>query len=318
MLTLNKLTFGELAVKILQESKRPLTIDEMWEYAIANGYDSQLGTKGKTPWRTMGAKIYVDLKDNLETPFVKIDTKPKKFYLKELQQNNSIAIDKIPIVTDVNQNLTKKPIYSERDLHSFLSYFVYTYLNVHTKTIYHEKSSKRSFNQWLHPDIVGINFPIDEWQPEVLDFGLILGGQLSKLYSFELKKELDFTNIRQAFFQTVSNSTWANEGYLVTAKILNDDEFITELKRLTTSFGIGIIKLNIEEPDISEILFPAKPKNDIDWETVNKLSKENPDFSKFIKRIKNDLNTKEIIKEHYDKIYSNEQLLEKIKFTYGN
>lgn len=39
---------------------------------------------------------------------------------------------------------------------------------------------------------------------------------------------------------------------------------MTELKRLTSSFGIGIIKLNIEEPDESENLFPAKPKNDID------------------------------------------------------
>ncbi|PFO03841.1 hypothetical protein COJ85_14000 [Bacillus sp. AFS076308] len=310
---MNKLTFGELAVKILQESKQPLTVEEMWEYAVANSYDALVGTKGKTPWRTMGAKIYVDLKDNHETPFVKIDTKPKKFFLKELNLDNFERIENKPIVEEVKQKVHRKPLYSERDLHPFLSYFAYTYLNVYTKTIYHEKSFKRSFNQWLHPDIVGINFPIEEWEPEVLDFGLIQGGHLSKLYSFELKKELDFTNIRQAFFQTVSNSTWANEGYLVTAKILNDDEFMTELKRLTTSFGIGIIKLNVEEPDASEILFPAKPKKDIDWETVNKLCKENPDFSKFIKRIRNDLNTKEIIREHYDKIYSSEQLAEKIK-----
>ncbi len=310
---MNKLTFGELAVKILKESNQPLTVEEMWEYAVANQYEVLVGTKGKTPWRTMGAKIYVDLKDNPETPFIKIDTKPKKFFLKELHQNNVESSENKPTVEEVKQKVHRKPLYTERDLHPFLSYFVYTYLNVYTKTIYHEKSFKRSFNQWLHPDIVGINFPIEEWEPEVLDFGLIQGGHLSKLYSFELKKELDFTNIRQSFFQTVSNSTWANEGYLVTAKILNDDEFMTELKRLTTSFGIGLIKLNVDEPDASEILFPAKPKKDIDWETVNKLSKENPDFSKFIKRIRNDLNTKEIIREHYDKIYSSEQLVEKIK-----
>lgn len=311
---MSKLTFGELAIKILLESKKPLTTEEMWEYAVSNGYDTLVGTKGKTPWRTMGAKIYLDLKDNPDTPFVKIDTKPKKFFLKEIPQPN---IDEdTPIITKIDYK-RKKSSYSERDLHPLLTYFAYTYLNVYTKTIFHEKSSKRSFNQWLHPDIVGINFPIDEWQPEVLDFGLILGGQLSKLYSFELKKELDFTNIRQAFFQTVSNSTWANEGYLVTAKILYDDEFMMELKRLTSSFGIGIIKLNVEEPDASEILFPAKPKNDIDWETVNKLSKENPDFSRFIKRIRNDLNTKEIIKEHYDKIHTTEYLLKKINSNHS-
>lgn len=310
---MTKLTFGELAVKILQESNQPLSVEEMWEFAVANGYEVLVGTKGKTPWRTIGAKIYVDLKDNPETPFIKIDTKPKKFFLKELDIVDNVNNEKRTVVEEVKQKVHKRALYSERDLHPLLSYFVYTYLNVYTKTIYHEKSSKRSFNQWLHPDIVGINFPIEEWESEVLDFGLIFGGQLSKMYSFELKKELNFTNIRQAFFQTVSNSTWANEGYLVTAKILNDDEFMAELKRLTTSFGIGIIKLNVEEPDASEILFPARQKKDIDWETVNKLCRENPDFSKFIKRIRNDLNTKEIIKEHYDKIYSSEQIVKKIK-----
>lgn len=308
-----KLTFGELAVKVLQESNQPLSAEEMWEFAVAKGYEVLVGTKGKTPWRTIGAKIYVDLKDNPETPFIKIDTKPKKFFLKEFDIVDNVSNEKRIVVEEVKQKVHKRALYSERDLHPLLSYFVYTYLNVYTKTIFHEKSSKRSFNQWLHPDIVGINFPIEEWESEVLDFGLIFGGQLSNMYSFELKKELDFTNIRQAFFQTVSNSTWANEGYLVTAKVLNDDDFMTELKRLTTSFGIGIIKLNVEEPDATEILFPARPKKDIDWETVNKLCRENPDFSKFIKRIRNDLNTKEIIKEHYDKIYSSEQLVKKIK-----
>jgi hypothetical protein len=134
-----------------------------------------------------------------------------------------------------------------------------------------------------------------------------------KLYSFEVKKELTFANIREAYFQAVSNSSWANEGYLVTANILHDEEFMTELKRLTSAFGIGIIKLDIEDPDASEILFPAKHKTEIDWETVNKLSKENPDFRKFIVRIKNDMNSKEIIKEKYDKVYTAEQLVEKIK-----
>lgn len=314
VLTVSKLKFGELAVKILQEYKQPLTVEEIWEYAIANGYDAQLVTKGKTPWKTMSAKIYVDLKDNPNTPFIKIDTKPKKFFLKGVEQKtNEIKTEAATLIENVKKDISNKRSYSERDLHPFLSYFVYTYLNVYTKTIYHERSSKRSFNQWLHPDIVGINFPIGEWQPEVLDLGLTLGGQLCKLYSFELKKELNFTNIREAFFQSVSNSSWANEGYLVAAKIINDEEFMTELKRLTASFGIGIIRLNVEEPDASEILFPANPKNDIDWETVNKLSKENPDFSGFIKRIRNDLHTKEIIREHYDKIFSSEELLEKIK-----
>jgi uncharacterized protein len=304
--SLEKLTFFELAIKVLKEANKPMTIDEIWRYAQERGYDLLVSSKGKTPWQTIGARIYVDMRDNPNSPFVKIDSKPKKFFLKELQNVDTIKEEKEIIQP-------KETSYSERDLHPFLTYFVNTYLNVYTKTIYHEKSSKRTYSQWLHPDLVGINFPIGEWEPEVLDFGLTLGSQLVKLYSFEVKKELTFANIREAFFQAVSNSSWANEGYLVTAKILHDEEFMNELKRLTSAFGIGIIKLDIEDPDATEILFPAKTKTEIDWETVNKLSKENPDFRKFIVRIKNDMNSKEIIKEKYDKIYTAEQLVEKIK-----
>lgn len=306
MFSLEKLTFFELAIKVLKEANKPMTIDEIWRYAQERGYDLLVGSKGKTPWQTIGARIYVDMRDNANSPFVKIDSKPKKFFLKELQNVDTIKEEKEIIQP-------KETSYNERDLHPFLTYFVNTYLNVYTKTIYHEKSSKRTYSQWLHPDLVGINFPIGEWEPEVLDFGLTLGSQLVKLYSFEMKKELTFANIREAYFQAVSNSSWANEGYLVTANILHDEEFMTELKRLTSAFGIGIIKLDIEDPDASEILFPAKHKTEIDWETVNKLSKENPDFRKFIVRIKNDMNSKEIIKEKYDKVYTAEQLVEKIK-----
>ncbi|REJ16168.1 MAG: hypothetical protein C6W58_10060 [Bacillaceae bacterium] len=303
---MEKLTFFELAIKVLKEANKPMTIEEIWRYAQEREYDVLVGSKGKTPWQTMSARIYVDMRDNPNSPFVKIDSKPKKFFLKELQNVDTIKEEKEIIQP-------KETSYSERDLHPFLTYYVNTYLNVYTKTIYHEKSSKRTYSQWLHPDLVGINFPIGEWESEVLDFGLTLGSQLVKLYSFEVKKELTFANIREAYFQAVSNSSWANEGYLVTANILHDEEFMTELKRLTSAFGIGIIKLDIEDPDASEILFPAKHKTEIDWETVNKLSKENPDFRKFIVRIKNDMNSKEIIKEKYDKVYMAEQLVEKIK-----
>jgi hypothetical protein len=33
-----------------------------------------------------------------------------------------------------------------------------------------------------------------------------------------MKKELNFSNLRESYFQAVSNSSWANEGYLVTAE----------------------------------------------------------------------------------------------------
>jgi len=308
---MRKMTFLELAVKILKEKNEPMTPEEIWKFAQEKGYDKLIATKGRTPWRTIGAQIYVDIRDNKESPFVKIDSKPRKFFLKELASGKDLRnIEKKERRKEEVPTETK---YSERDLHPFLTYFAYTYLRIYTKTIAHQKSRKKSYAQWLHPDLVGVYFPIDDWKDEVIDFAKEVGNKLIKLYSFEMKKELTFSTIRESFFQAVSNSSWANEGYLVAAKISQDDEFLFELKRLSNAFGIGIIKIDIEDPDSSDVLFPAKFKSELDWDTINKLSMENPDFNDFIKRIKNDISNKEVIKEKYDKVYDADKLKEKIK-----
>jgi hypothetical protein len=84
-----------------------------------------------------------------------------------------------------------------------------------------------------------------------------------------------------------------------------------EIKRLSNSFGIGLIKLDINDPDSSEIIYPARQKENIDTETMNKISQINPDFKEFLKRIKIDLNSKEIRKEKYDRIHDVEELINK-------
>jgi len=308
---MEKLTFKELAMKILEEEKCPLTVEEIWEIAQKRGYDKFCSSQGKTPWRTIGAQIYVDVRDNPDSPFVKIDSKPRKFFLKNLVSETELR--KIEEKEKGKIEGPKKLKYSERELHPFLTYFAYTYMGIYTKTIYHEKSNKRKYSQWLHPDIVGVYFPIEEWKSEVLDFAKEIGYPSIILYSFEMKREIGFHNLRESFFQAVSNSSWANEGYLVTANIDQDDELMTELKRLSTAFGIGVIKLDIENPDSSEIVLPAKHKRELDWDTINKLADENPDFKKFLKRIKIDLSSKEIRKEKYDKIFVTEELIRRIK-----
>ena len=185
-------------------------------------------------------------------------------------------------------------------------------LKAYTKTIQHSKTKKKEFGEWIHPDMVGCYIPIDDWKPEVVEFGAAIGGMAIKLFSFEIKRELTFGNLRESFFQTVSNSSWAHEGYLVAAKVSVDEDFQTELRRLSASFGIGVIKINMEEPDSSEILFPARISESLDWDTINKLTM-NPDFKDFLKRIKIDISSKEIRKEKYDKICIQEELVKTIK-----
>lgn len=91
---------------------------------------------------------------------------------------------------------------------------------------------------------------------------------------------------------------WQNLG----AQLVYDEDLLAELERFNQSFGIGIIKLDLDDIDSSKIVFPAEPKMMLDWETANKLAELNNDFRRFIQDIKIDLESKRIHLSEYDKI----------------
>ncbi len=90
--------------------------------------------------------------------------------------------------------------------------------------------------------------------------------------------------------------------YLVAAEILQDDDFLAEMERLASSFGIGIIHLDLEDIDDSRILYPARLRDSIDWETINKLCDLNPDFAKFLQDVRIDVESKRIFRSEYDEV----------------
>jgi hypothetical protein len=294
-----------MAEKVLEEEKQPLTASEIWQVAVSKGYDRLVGSKGKTPWASLGALIYVDVRDNSSTSFVPLGTRPKRFILKS---QVDILGGVIPEATKTPKIQTPKVEFLEKDLHPLMVYYGFYYLKAYLKTINHSKSDKKGFGEWVHPDIVGCYFPYKDWEGEVVEVSTLMGNTSVKLYSFELKRELSISNIRESFFQAVSNSSWANEGYLVAANIDTDDDFRNELKRLSSAFGIGVIQLDIDDPDSANIILPANSKDFIDWDTVNKLSGINSDFRDFLKRIRNDINSKEIRREKYDTVLGKEEL----------
>ena len=103
------------------------------------------------------------------------------------------------------------------------------------------------------------------------------------LFSYEIKKEINNDSaLKDAFFQAVSNSSWANYGYLVAFEFSGslDDE----MKRLNQSFGIGVIKLNAN-PYRSEILFQSRKRDALDFKTIDKLCKNNKGLEKFVEQI---------------------------------
>lgn len=70
--------------------------------------------------------------------------------------------------------------------------------------------------------MVGVYFPVEDWESEVIDISKEIGSIGIKLFSYEIKRELNFNNLRESYFQAVSNSSWANEGYLVAAEVETD------------------------------------------------------------------------------------------------
>jgi uncharacterized protein len=300
-------SYLDLATEVLEITKQPLTYQEIWEAAKTSGLLAQLRTSGKTPWQTLGAQLYVDVRDNPESKFIKVGKRPARFFLKD-RQSEVPSEPVFEIEKEQARRTAITPKFKERDLHPLLAYFAYANpsfnrgRSIYTKTILHEKSVKQGYNEWVHPDMVGFYLPIEDWRPEVIEFNRLSDNNSIRLFSFEIKKALSKTNYRESYFQAVSNSSWAHEGYLVAAEVLQDDDFLAELERLAASFGIGIIHLDLMDIDSSSVLYPARVKGTLDWETINKLCDQNPDFKKFVEDVKIDFESRRIHRAEYDEV----------------
>jgi hypothetical protein len=295
-----------------------MTYQEIWQVALERNLGSKLETTGKTPWQTLGARLYVDVRDNDGSQFVPVGKRPVRFFLKERQSEIPVdAQDKIE--KEEEKRIEKKTQYHERDLHPLLTYFAYANpsfnrgRSIFTRTILHEKSTKSGYNEWIHPDMVGFYLPLEDWRPDVIEFNRLSDNNSLRLFSFELKKALTKGNYREAYFQAVSNSSWAHEGYLVATDILQNDEFLAELERLASSFGIGIIHLDPSDIDGSKVLYPARIRESLDWETINKLCEQNVDFEKFLQDVRIDFESKRVHRSEYDEVVKD--IVEFIKNT---
>jgi len=301
------LKFLDLAETVLQSAYLPMTYQEIWEAAIKQELPKQIKSTGKTPWSTLGAQLYVDVKDNPVSRFIKTSQRPARFFLKSREQELS-EDKKLALPETSSLSKKTKSNFKERDLHPVLTYFAYatpTFSRgraIITKTLMHEKSKKTGYSEWTHPDMVGFSIPLEDWSQDMLSLNELTERNALVFYSFELKKHVDKNNYRESFFQAVSNSSWAHQGYLVTAQLADDDDLMAELERLAVSFGIGIIVLSLENVSDSYVVFQARVKKDLDWETMNKLSEQNEDFRRFIQSVKIDVTSRKIHKSEYDAV----------------
>ncbi|EDH3305689.1 HTH domain-containing protein [Campylobacter jejuni] len=302
-----KLTYKELIIEVLKQTKKPLNVSEIWQKALEKGLDKKLSSIGQTPTQTIWNRLLTD-----KINFLKTSIKPTTFWLKE-RENELLKLDDKNEITNEKQEKNK---FHERDLHPLLVKFLYENLdfNLNCKTIYHEQSKKGKGGEdkWNYPDIVGVYFPYDDYEKETITLLENIKQISYKLFSFELKIALNFSNLKECYFQAVSNSSWANEGYLVVLQEI-DSEVLSELRRLNQSFGIGVIKL---EKDISnsQILISAKEK-ELDIQTLNMLINKNPNFKEFIDDINKQIKVgKEAkIQANFDEIKSDEEMEKYLK-----
>ncbi len=176
----------------------------------------------------------------------------------------------------------------EGDLYPLLSKYLWSELDIYSKRIDERRSSNKQGpkgNKWLYPDLVGMENLTADWDREIKGIVSEYADNKTKLWSFEVKTILNRSNVREAFFQAVSNSSWANFGYLVAAQVEGTDT-MKELRMLYSLHGIGLIQIAPGNLAESQVLIPARERVEVDWTTCNRLTQENKDFLQFVKLVR--------------------------------
>jgi len=277
------MTIKEAILKSLDDIEGLTTYSEVCSHIIAKNY-YDFGA-AKTPPATISALLgdFIRVGDT-RVKRIKIEGGSYAYYLTKNEQKIGIEILTGATETDVTtiKKTDKAKSYDERDLHKLLSSYLKN-TGIYSKTIFHEqsKSSNDSNQIWTHPDMVGIRFLNLHTKASQNFLKSINRSDTFKISSYEIKKEINSdSELKKAFFQAVSNSSWANYGYLVAFEF--SDSLIEEIDRLNQSFGIGVIELNAN-PYQSRVLFQAK-YHDLDFKTIDKLCKMNKEFEKFIEQ----------------------------------
>lgn len=102
-----KMTFLELAQEVLQKAELPLTFREIWERGEKMGLVAKVSGKGKTPQQTLGARLYVDVRDNKNSALSKIGNRPARFWLKA-REIKDIGEIEAKIEKEEQQEIKKK------------------------------------------------------------------------------------------------------------------------------------------------------------------------------------------------------------------
>ena len=246
----------------------------------------------------IGSRSYKLQKRNSEIKMT--EGYPRRIYYTEKSDSAEVAAAEGEATILVGGKPSEKM--REHDLYPILSSYLWMEFGLYSKRIDEKRSSNKrgpNGNRWLYPDMVGVEDLGEEWDQEIRDCVYQYSDKRTKLWSFEVKLLINGANVRECFFQAVSNSSWANFGYLVTAEIAGPHT-LKELRMLFAAHGIGLIKLDVETPADSQVMIPARERSEIDWDMANRLATENKDFLEYVKWVRQFYQTGDLRKVDWD------------------
>ncbi|MCY1127823.1 HrgA protein [Frigidibacter sp. RF13] len=210
------------------------------------------------------------------------EDRPRRYYYTSLTEEQEVAA----IEDEAISNEPRE--FKEHDLYPRLSEYLATEHGVYSKRINELRSSNRHGprgNQWLHPDLIGFEAVGRRWSDAIRQLVNVRSDPETRLWSFEVKRLVNRSNAREVFFQALSNSAWANLGYLVAAEISGSGT-LDELRMLSAQHGIGVILLSVSEETETSILVQARLKPAIDWSAADRLCRENTDAAEVFRQVR--------------------------------
>ena len=276
-------TLREAIFQVLEEKKVPMKPKAVYKAIVLNNSFDFEGVKSPIASVAEQLRNFITEEDP-EVGRVKMIGGNNAYFLTRFR--DQIGFSNFDTSTESEAAQKEAIIYTEQDLHLLLS----TYLSlkgVLAKTLIGDSliASPDPDQKWIHGNVVGVKFlnPGSKGGRLLLKAAQPTGAMA--LSSYTVRREVHReSELRQAYFQALSNSSWANYPYLVVLEL--NEELHEETERLHQAFGVGVIELRNflkGAPYRNTELFPARFR-DLDYRSIDKLCKINLTFNNFIER----------------------------------